>query len=412
VQAVAQCVGTSTALIPDAPSLQARDALLHALQQAPGNAIVNVNFATGTCFTNPTCQSSVDTVAGLLKRGINWVEYGSYPFAFCAGTSVFRAGGISQLMSATGVQPPTPPPGQTFLAVATGRVGQVGQTAGSIPLLGQLLGGTVPLSQTFDPYSFRRDAWTWAIEAHYPFPYGFPVAEDLSRRTDFRVGPGPVGHTTVPGPNGRPVDVFIYPSFAMHASHGWYFYAYSAIDPLTYANFIISVLSPQLSQSSTVTSRPTVAGARPTLQIGSRGTPVVQLQQLLNQYGANIAQDGIFGPQTQAAVRAFQQANGLTVDGIVGPETWSALLSGHAKPISHAAPAPTPPARPSPSRLATVPTTVQASVTSHPSPTGGFIASLESTVAQTLHVNESEARILLIATALGAGLLILAPPRR
>ena len=36
--------------------------------------------------------------------------------------------------------------------------------------------------------------------------------------------------------------------------------------------------------------------------------------------------DGIFGPQTERTVRAFQQKYGLTVDGIVGRQTYSKIL--------------------------------------------------------------------------------------
>ena len=44
--------------------------------------------------------------------------------------------------------------------------------------------------------------------------------------------------------------------------------------------------------------------------------------------GEPVSVDGIFGPETDAAVRAYQDSRGLDVDGAVGPETWGALQSG------------------------------------------------------------------------------------
>lgn len=63
----------------------------------------------------------------------------------------------------------------------------------------------------------------------------------------------------------------------------------------------------------------------PTLRRGDTGEYVRILQQLLAKSGSSLEIDGIFGPGTQSAVRAFQQRNNLTVDGIVGPQTWGAL---------------------------------------------------------------------------------------
>src|SRR4029453_14104373 len=64
----------------------------------------------------------------------------------------------------------------------------------------------------------------------------------------------------------------------------------------------------------------------PLVPLGAQDHPVKTLQYLLGARGHSVAVDGIFGPNTDAAVRAFQQQKGLAVDGIVGPNTWSALI--------------------------------------------------------------------------------------
>jgi len=66
----------------------------------------------------------------------------------------------------------------------------------------------------------------------------------------------------------------------------------------------------------------------PLVREGDQQHPVQTLQYLLRAIGHNLTVDGIFGPATDAAVRAFQQQKGLAVDGIVGPVTWQALVSG------------------------------------------------------------------------------------
>lgn len=73
----------------------------------------------------------------------------------------------------------------------------------------------------------------------------------------------------------------------------------------------------------------------PELQQGTDSPEWVRyLQELLQQYGYDLGEhgvDGVFGPDTEAAVRLFQENNvdaygrQLKVDGIVGPKTWSSL---------------------------------------------------------------------------------------
>jgi hypothetical protein len=52
---------------------------------------------------------------------------------------------------------------------------------------------------------------------------------------------------------------------------------------------------------------------------------VKELQTDLNRFGFDIAVDGAFASETEAAVHQFQMDHGLVPDGIVGPQTWAAL---------------------------------------------------------------------------------------
>ncbi|NLK96489.1 MAG: peptidoglycan-binding protein, partial [Epulopiscium sp.] len=50
-----------------------------------------------------------------------------------------------------------------------------------------------------------------------------------------------------------------------------------------------------------------------------RGSDVAEIQSILKLIGYNIDSiDGIFGENTEQAVKAFQRNNGLTADGVIG----------------------------------------------------------------------------------------------
>lgn len=69
------------------------------------------------------------------------------------------------------------------------------------------------------------------------------------------------------------------------------------------------------------------------LRVGSTGDDVKKLQELL---GVDVI--GKFGPKTEAAVKGWQAAHGLTPDGVVGDATWAKMF---AQPVVQA-PAQTP----------------------------------------------------------------------
>jgi peptidoglycan hydrolase-like protein with peptidoglycan-binding domain len=72
-----------------------------------------------------------------------------------------------------------------------------------------------------------------------------------------------------------------------------------------------------------------------TIKLGDSGDDVKRLQRVFARTKV-LGPDsvtGVFGPQTDQAVKDFQQSNGLVVDGVVGPITWS-----HIHPYREASP--------------------------------------------------------------------------
>lgn len=123
------------------------------------------------------------------------------------------------------------------------------------------------------------------------------------------------------------------------------------------------------NQPATPAASPTaVTSPRPTLQVGSQGAAVSELQALLKLLGFYTGSvDGVYRETTAAAVSAFQQAAGLQPDGIAGAETWTRLLPS-APPVAAATPAPRPAPAPSPAPSPVASPAPVASPTPSPAP--------------------------------------------
>jgi subtilisin family serine protease len=90
--------------------------------------------------------------------------------------------------------------------------------------------------------------------------------------------------------------------------------------------------SSQVSSPAPPPPRPICNPNSPTLQSGSTGAKVTELQRILTLvgYGSLLGQSGIdgkFATSTQNAVKKFQQDNRIPVEGNVGPITWGVLCA-------------------------------------------------------------------------------------
>ena len=109
------------------------------------------------------------------------------------------------------------------------------------------------------------------------------------------------------------------------------------------APFAQQTANAQQQSTTTTTTAPTATTAQSLglLKLGARGPAVAAVQAKLG-----VAADGVFGPQTLAAVKSFQARNGLVVDGIVGPITQGALNGGTSTSTSTTADKGPAPSRP------------------------------------------------------------------
>lgn len=88
---------------------------------------------------------------------------------------------------------------------------------------------------------------------------------------------------------------------------------------------------PSNRSNSSGSSSSAPSAAQPTLRSGSRGASVKTLQSLLNERGASLTVDGVFGRSTLSAVRSLQQSAGITVDGVAGAKTWRAVSTSSVR---------------------------------------------------------------------------------
>jgi len=98
----------------------------------------------------------------------------------------------------------------------------------------------------------------------------------------------------------------------------------------------VSPTSPPVSGVQYEEYKAGVAPGSRVLELGSAGDDVKFVQRW-----HGLEQDGYFGPQTEAKVKATQERNGLAVDGVVGPATFAVMGIGTApaKPKMPAPPA-------------------------------------------------------------------------
>jgi peptidoglycan hydrolase-like protein with peptidoglycan-binding domain len=241
-------------------------------------------------------------VDGWEERGNG--DVGTVQGVICHHTAGPRSGNMPSLRTVTHGRPDLPGPlsqlglgrDGTFYIIAAGKCSHAGRgiwkgiKTGNTSFIG-IEAENTGLSNDFPWPAVQLDAYQRGVAA---------VLKHIGRNAKFCAG-----HREYALPAGRKPD----PTFDMD---GFRATVAAILDGTAPPPVLIPAAEPP--------SGPNAAPGRPTLRRGSTGDHVAQIQRKLD-----VEQVGIFGPKTEAAVRAFQRNLGMVPDGIVGPKTWAAL---------------------------------------------------------------------------------------
>lgn len=265
-----------------------------------GSPVAMVKATQGTGYANP------DFVPAQVRARAAGAYFGAYHFLECGN-------GSAQADHAFAVVSKSIPLMLDWESYVVGNVTYKPTVADAQAFVNRYraLGGTVIL--LYMPNWFWKQigspslSWFAGLGMHL-------VSSDYVSYSD--TGPGWVGY------GGMTVAVWQYTS--THTFNG-----FTQIDFNAYLGTIAQFIS-------LVTGGITLKPEDYVLSSGATGAPVVYLQQRLNVWGYKLGTpDGDFGPDTLAAVRAFQlkEFGVAGVDGIVGPDTWAALDKTPAPPV-------------------------------------------------------------------------------
>ncbi|WP_392544832.1 peptidoglycan-binding protein [Oryzobacter telluris] len=123
------------------------------------------------------------------------------------------------------------------------------------------------------------------------------------------------------------------------------------LDEATWAKLVALDLVPNRANVAALTKYVNVV-----LKRGATGDAVKALQKAIGK----LTVDGSYGPGTEARVKEYQKAEGITVTGVTDKNVWNALMGLRVTPTPAPAPAPTPTPAPAPAPPA------QGSTSTHP----------------------------------------------